>query len=116
MQKTIIALWGAGRLGKSTTIRLAYEELKNHGSVIEPGDRANNRPSGPPEVKGAILKIDGVLVGFTSPGDDEEWVEWFVKRLIDAGCKVIVCATRSKGGSVTVLERLASEAKPPFRI
>ncbi len=43
-QKTIIALWGISDLGKTTTIRLTYEELDG-------GGRPNSTRAGVPERK-----------------------------------------------------------------
>lgn len=115
MQETIFALKGKGGSGKSTTIAYALANLQRHASdskVI----RGRERMCGPREVWQAILTIEGVRVGITSPGDNEMAVRRRVKPLIDAGCQVIVCATRTGGGSVRALKQLASEAVPPFEI
>lgn len=115
MQKRIIALWGTGESGKSTTIAAALAELQNHASDSKV-KRGRQRSGGPPEVLSAILTIDGVLVGIASPGDNEHAVMLRVKPLIDAGCQVIVCATRTSGGSAVAVQTLASQAEPPFEI
>ena len=95
MQKTMIALWGISELGKSTTIRLAYDDLRKdlpeEDIVKSPGRTRKNL-----NVNGAILKIDGVLVGFASQGDNPEVLEKFLMPLIAAGCVVIVCATHTR--------------------
>src|SRR5262249_8550359 len=110
MQRTMIALRGPGNAGKSTTIRLVYQNLRREGRVIRPVAPLRK------EVKGAILEINGVEVGITSQGDEGEIVRSHVERLIEAGCVVIVCATRTYGGTVDVIEQLASEADLPFDI
>jgi len=115
MQKTIIALWGKGGSGKSTTIADALAELQKHASDSTV-KRGRQRLSGPPEVWSAILTIDGVQVGIASPGDNEQAVIRRVKLLMDAGCQVIVCATRTGGGSAAALRKLALQAEPPFKI
>jgi predicted kinase len=110
MQKTMIALWGIGNLGKTTTIRLAYETLRKEAKVIDPGRRARK------EVIGAILEIDGVKVGFASQGDLAEILEELLAPLIEAGCLVIICATHTRGGTVETVNQLASQAQPPFKL
>ena len=117
MQRTIFALRGKGGSGKSTTIVYILAELGKHASDSRV-QRGNRRPSGPAEVWWAILTINGVLVGIASPGDNGWYVRKHVQPLIDAGCQVIVCATRSREGSSSVetLRELAAEADPPYRI
>jgi hypothetical protein len=111
MQKTIITLWGISNLGKTMTIRLAYEDLRKEGRCIDPG-----RPSRK-EVKAAILEIDGVNIGFASPGDKPGILEENLELLIAAGCIVIVCATHTRRSkTVEVVKRLASQSEPAFNI
>ena len=70
MQRTIFALFGIGDSGKTTTISLVYNHFRQQGAtVIYGGDYARRRQKGATEIKGAVLEIDGVLVGFASPGD-----------------------------------------------
>ena len=109
MRKTVIAVRGVSDSGKSTSIRLAYDELKKDATVINPGEPARERPKGPPEVKGAILEIDGVLVGFASPGDKAEILRPYLEDLKTKGCTVIVCATHTWGGTVRLVESLQPE-------
>ncbi len=106
MQKTIISLGENSRLkGKTTTIRLTYEELvKEGGRLIDAGRRSRT------EVRGAIVEIDGVKVGFASPGDKPLILEENLVPLIEAGCVVVVCATHTgRSKTVGVVERLAEE-------
>jgi ABC-type dipeptide/oligopeptide/nickel transport system ATPase subunit len=117
MERTMFALFGKGGSGKSTTIAYVLAELLKHSSVSSV-QRGNQRPSGPPEVWWAVLTINGVLVGIASPGDSEFQVRRRIEPLIDAGCQVIVCATRSTedSSSVQALRQLAATATPPYRI
>src|SRR5438128_2368379 len=80
MKKTIIVVRGFPNVGKSQTIRRAFGELRQEARVINPG-------RGYKEVRGGILEIDGVVVGFNSPGDVADPLEKELKRLID-GVKV----------------------------
>ena len=97
-------------MGKTTTIRLVYDRLRREGRTIDPGRRSRK------EVKAAIVEIDGVKVGFASPGDIAEILEENLEPLIAAGCVVIVCATHTRGGTVETVRRLASEADPAYKL
>lgn len=104
MEKTIIAVWGVSDKGKTTAIRLAYEDLRAQFPSLNPGRRALK------EVRGAILDINGVKVGFESSGDKPEILEENIPPLIDAECLVIVCATHTRRSrTVDVVERLAAQ-------
>lgn len=117
MEKTMFALQGRGGSGKSSTIAYVLDELLKHASSNPDVKRGKQRQGGlPPEVWWAVLTINDVLVGITSPGDNEEHVRKRVQRLIDAGCQVILCAIRTDGGSVTALQELAESALPPYKI
>jgi thymidylate kinase len=104
MQKTIIAVRGIHDSGKTTSIGLAYKKLEKEGTVIV-------APRESRETRSAVLEIDGVKVGFWSVGDVEELLEEGVDPLIDAGCAVIVCAARSRGGTVEYVKSLESQFK-----
>ena len=69
--QTIVALRGIERSGKTNTIFRVYEHFRQLGArVVREGDPARRRPEqNDKEIKGAVLEIDGVLVGFASQGD-----------------------------------------------
>lgn len=103
MMRTIIAVSGSSNAGKTTTIRLAYEQLSEKSDILDGGRRARK------EVRGAVLEIEGVKVGFASPGDREDVLRENLDRLIEAGCQVIVCATHtSRSATYRVVYRLKS--------
>jgi predicted kinase len=104
MQRKIIALWGISNAGKTTTIRRVYEQLRQEGTIIDFGRRART------EVKGAILEIDGVKIGFASQGDLGKILLKYLEPLVEAGCTVIVCATHKRGKTVEAVEKLADES------
>lgn len=136
--KTMIIVRGFPKSGKTTTIRRAFVELRQKAKVIDSG-------KGSKEVRGGILEIDGVNVGFNSPGDVAAPLEEELKNLIDGvkvgftspsdvadplkedlnrlirnNCSVIVCTARrsSNGPSVTfqAAKRCAAKAQPPFNV
>jgi hypothetical protein len=115
----MIALFGIGNSGKTTTISLVYDHfLRQQGvRVIDPGERGRRRRQpGAREIKGAILEIDGVKVGITTPGDRPFILTPCLEVLIAKGCAVLVCATHTRGDTVAAVRRLASEAVPPFKL
>lgn len=112
MQRTIIALWGIGDSGKTTTISLVYDHFRQQGAtVIHGGDYTRRRQKGAREIKGAVLEIDGVLVGFASPGDRPDILLPLLEALVERGCIIIVCATHTRGGTVKVVGELGQQAR-----
>lgn len=110
MQRTIFALWGIGDSGKTTTISLAYHHFRQQGAiVIFSGNPTRQRSKGRREIKGTVLEIDGILVGFASPGDRPEILKSLLDDLVKRGCIVIVCATHTKGGTVEVVREFERE-------
>jgi hypothetical protein len=104
VERTLIVLRGRANSGKTTTINLAWEQLAHL-----PGVTVLRHRGGWVEIRGAILEINGVLVGIVSVGDLARLLEGFLDELIARGCVVIVCATRSSGGTVGVIDRLEQQ-------
>lgn len=122
----IVALWGKGETGKSTTLKTFllrllqryditttnYEndkvvtredlekELAEENKTLLP---ANNR------VQDYIVKleIDGVKYGITTHGDDEWHLNYGFGFLKD--CDVVFCATRTKGNGVDFVKKEGNE-------
>lgn len=96
MNKTIFALQGPGNAGKTTTIRMAYMMC---------------RPSDTPVCDDFVadddfictLNLNGVKVGFASGGDWPSAVKGALDKLVE--CQIIVCATRTRGGTVTEVNK-----------
>jgi hypothetical protein len=104
MKKAIIAVRGVSNVGKTTTICMVFETLRVKFSCLAPGGRASK------EVRGAVLRVDAVEVGFVSVGDRDYILEELLVPLIDRGCPVLVCATHtSRSKTVQVVERLAAD-------
>ena len=106
MHKTLIALQGTKDRGKTKTIRIAYERLKQQGAeIVRQPLRTRSK-----DVRQAILEIDGVQVGFASSGDTAKRVEEDLAPLLAAECGVIICATHtSRSETAVVVERLRRE-------
>jgi hypothetical protein len=102
MQRKILALSGRGSTGKSITIRLAYDLL-----CEEPGVTVEwHEPIGRLLDFIAVVRVGKHKVGFANRGDLEVWLEEYLARLKAESCIVIVCATRSRGGTVEAVTAL----------
>jgi hypothetical protein len=101
--KIAIALSGPGKSGKTTTVRKVYEILSSRrGVAIIEG------PRGRVDIR-AVLEINQKLVGIESQGDPGGRLERSLKEFKSLGCTVIVCATRSSGGTFDAVEKLAPQ-------
>ena len=88
-----ICLFGVSNSGKTSTLRLLAETIyKNKNSRVFYGEY-------PTERKDILVgfEFDGLTIGIGSEGDTPEQVKFNLKKLIKAGCDIIVIAARSKG-------------------
>lgn len=104
MKPKLIVVRGVNNCGKTTAIKLAFDELRKSASKI-----VRHVPLHHKEVRGAIIEIDGIKVGIISLGDVDYILEEWITFLIEQGCQVIVCACRSRGGTVEYLNGLEVE-------
>lgn len=100
MQRTVIALRGKKNSGKTTTIKKVFEQLKKTAEKVERDHKIQK------EIRAIILVIDGVKVGFVSVGEPAWRLNEYLRDLFRYGCKVVICATRSFGDTVEVVEAL----------
>ena len=105
-------LLGPSHSGKTTTIKVVYEELKkNYGAT----------DAEPPKIVGendieAVLKCKGQTVGIASMGDCSSYVIHYMSFYEGKGCDVLVCACRNNFS--LPLKRLKSRyhnVNPPIR-
>lgn len=103
MNKTIIAVYGRAREGKSATIKnvvtvfetlyptAVIQYLLNDGDIL------------------AIVTLGTVKIGIESQGDPNSRMisENTIEQLIQAGCDIIICATRTDGMTTRVVDQLA---------
>jgi hypothetical protein len=90
MSRTLIVLRGPHDSGKTKTIGMTWEQLSN-------GRKKSTRGK---EIRGEVLEVDSVRVGFVSLGVNAAHLHTYVSPLVEAGSEVFVCATRSTGGTV----------------
>lgn len=108
MKNRIIALRGVPNAGKSETIKLTRELLiTNYCSAID-GYKSFNT-----DIK-VVLTINDVKIGIESQGDPDSRLEESLKYFNSIGCVVIICATRSRGRTVNLVNELRDNYKVIF--
>jgi len=101
--KTLIAVRGVANRGKSDSIKKAYKLLVDAypAAVVEKFVfRADIK---------IIVTIKGVKVGIESQGDPTDRLPESLRYFAEAGCKVIICATRTRGETVDAVNDLSSQ-------
>jgi hypothetical protein len=107
MRRTLIVLHGKRDSGKTTTMRRAYDQI-----VELDGVKVLRKPPRQTNLRGTILEFDGVRIGFVSVAEPPEGFLEYLTDLIRRGCQVIICATRSRGRTRSVVARFGRK----FRI
>jgi hypothetical protein len=98
MNRSIIALQGDPNTGKSITIGLLYEMMKQNGfTVVKDKWKKNSKDFF------VLLKKNHVLIGVSSYGDTEHWIKERCGRFVNAGCHFIVCACHNNGKTVNAV-------------
>ncbi len=96
--KTIICLWGHAGIGKTSAIKAIYDKL-NFSSTPPIGVYGDDFY--------AIVPYCNSTVGIASMGDSSSQQGFCLNELDKAGCEVIICASRTKRGTVYTVENLA---------
>jgi hypothetical protein len=101
--KTIIAGRGVANTGKSATIKIVYSLLKElyPTAIIEELHMGVDLT--------VVMTIDDLKVGMESQGDPNSRLFNSLDHFVKIGCKVIVCATRSRGATVEAVNSLAGD-------
>ncbi len=99
--KTLLALRGAGNRGKSTTLRMLIDMVKSaYPSAILEEKRFKIDIT-------IVITIGKKKVGIETQGDPNSRLEESLKRFVEIGCKVIVCASRTYGQTVEIVSKAA---------
>jgi len=106
MANTIIALRGKANVGKSQTIKSIYESIISTFPNAQVSDLSLGA-----DVR-AIITIDGCKIGIESQGDPNSRLFKSIKQFVDNKCEIIICATRTRGGTVELVEN----QNPPYNI
>jgi hypothetical protein len=102
MKKTIIVLQGKSNSGKSETISLLLDKLKNDNPIII-RDKHNKNSK---DFNYVIIKINKVLIGITTYGDYPEQIKKYLKILIQEKCKILICACHNTVNSLDAFVKL----------
>jgi len=101
MKKEVIALWGKGKVGKSQTIRKTYDLLKSKYNITQEKHNILSRID-----VSVVLTIKRIKVGVESRGDPDGKLPKRLSSFVRAGCKIIICATRTRGKNVEAIDKL----------
>ncbi|MDX4061695.1 hypothetical protein Q6A90_04875 [Aliarcobacter skirrowii] len=106
MKSKIFVLQGKSGVGKTTTINKVYQLLRDTKGVksykvsFEILNKVDIR---------AILNINEILVGIECQGDPSSRLKDSLKLFIENKCKVIICASRTRGMSVDWINEYSNE-------
>ena len=98
--KTIICLWGGAGIGKTSSIRAVWDRLNisNQPPLHQSADDIC-----------AIVPLCNSTIGIASLGDPcSAQDEWLIE-LMTLDCEIIICASRTKGSTVAIVEQLAEQ-------
>ncbi len=106
MEKTIIAVYGSQQKGKSETIKNIYQLIlpDPNASLLEL-EKENN-------FKQDILltiQFGNFVIGLESQGDPYGRSKQTLPRLAKKGCDIIVCASRTRGETVNIINKVAED-------
>ncbi len=99
MKKKIIGLFGAAKVGKSTTINKVYDILTQKYDYTEIGQSLLQYK----DIR-VVIVINGIKIGIESQGDPNSRLKESLDIFVKVGCDIIVCATRTSGMTVSWVE------------
>ena len=99
--KKIISLWGHADCGKSTTLNILKDKLRQHGESLAVYDHDGEKQE--------LFRYRDTLV-CVAPGGDNGWVTFNnIKYFKESGCEIAVSAARTKGAPVDNLNVFTEE-------
>lgn len=103
MKKTVFAIWGHEKQGKSSTVReIAQLILKHYPTAL-------TNPIVPDfsitDVK-LIIHIGNVKIGVEGQGDPGSRIFQSLKEFVGENCDIIICSTRTSGATVAAVNDL----------
>jgi hypothetical protein len=103
--KKILALYGTANIGKTETIKLVFEKLKNEYKDFEYHSDFEPIMLEKRDIC-VIIIIKGKIIGIESQGDPNSRIFESLPLFKRMNCDIIVCATRTKGATVGEVEKL----------
>ena len=111
MKKTIVALYGSSGRGKSTALKKFIHQLKKNKNFdfIKLDDDYSNEKH---DIV-AIFDYNGIKIGISTAGDIKKIIKNRVETCLikKHDCKIIFTASRTKGKTVSILEKISKEDK-----
>ena len=101
--KTILTLRGAGNRGKSTTLGMLIELIK----TAYPSATFEEKAKFKIDIT-IVITINGKKVGIETQGDPNSRLGASLKHFIKIGCTMIICASRSYGSTVDLVNAAAA--------
>lgn len=100
MKKTVFAVWGRSKIGKSSSIKrfIDYLEKKYRVPPYEIIYRGKDAC--------LIFKINKVLIGIESQGDPGGRMQRSLQYFKEKKCDIIVCATRTSGSTANAVKSI----------
>ncbi|HWW71793.1 MAG TPA: hypothetical protein VN089_17780 [Duganella sp.] len=115
MKKKMLILSGPGSVGKSTCIKIAFNDFlqwtiqkQKAPSIQKKGVTVHYLYLTDREVA-AVIKIGNESVGIATRGDSEQHVTTGLAFFASYKCKVVICATRSSGKPLKAAQSFASK-------
>jgi len=109
MEKTIFALKGRAKVGKTSTIKIIYDLFKNNYESATFNEIIFNTDIDP-DIK-VIIAIDGIKIGIESQGDPYGRLKDSLTDFVENGCQIIICASRTKGMTKNWIEYYSNHFK-----
>ncbi len=103
IMNNIYALQGRGNVGKSSTLKIVYDEIAHK----YPSATIQNLTPKTADIKMIISNVNGHVIGIESQGDPNSRLERSLQDFEQAGCNIIFCATRSFGMTVNWVNSLS---------
>jgi hypothetical protein len=106
--KHVFALYGRPNVGKSATLKNVFALLTD---AYPTAPVRNIRPPGIDITVDitVVIEINGIFVGIESGGDPGGGLAESIELFKGNKCSIIICATRTHGGTVTAVKNLQPE-------
>ena len=99
--KKIIALQGDKDTGKSETIGILFDKMRNNGYVVVQDKKRKSSHD-----FFVILQKNGKKIGLSTYGDIKRMIIVTVEVFIELNCEIIVCACHRKGKTVEAIKNV----------
>lgn len=95
MNKIIIADYGAGNLGKTSSLRVVFEKLK----TTYPGARIE-KYTDTGDIRAVFHLKEGIRIGMETQGDPRSRMPGSMDLFVQEACDIIITACRTKGDTI----------------